>query len=229
MSRFRISRLCLQISEMQAFADGSDMKGIEKRVSEFVVARGNGLVNLEMADHALNAVAGGVETSVPTDYRRSVRPWRDYWTDAFGNQGVADHVAVIVFVGEEMVGPFVGQRHHAFERSTVRRFARCEVEGERDTAGITETMNLTGEPAPRAVKSLFVSLPVAPAAETWPLTVVESMLWRELSAIAWAMSWPPPPRHPLGSSVGNVGTRNDSSRCHPLNRDITFREIMNPE
>jgi hypothetical protein len=47
-------------------------------------------------------------------------------------------------------------------------------------------MNLTGEPAPRAAKSLFASPPFAPAAEMCPRTVVLSMLWRELSAIAWA-------------------------------------------
>jgi hypothetical protein len=47
-------------------------------------------------------------------------------------------------------------------------------------------MNFTGEPAPRAAKSLFASPPFAPAAEMCPRTVVLSMLWRELSAIAWA-------------------------------------------
>jgi len=68
----------------------------------------------------------------------------------------------------------------------VRRFAASEVEDERDASGITETTNLTGEPTPRAAKSLFASPPFAPAAETWPRTVVLSMLWRELSAIACA-------------------------------------------
>jgi hypothetical protein len=50
------------------------------------------------------------------------------------------------------------------------------MEDERDALGITETMNFTGEPAPRAAKRLFVSPPFAPAAETWPRIVVESML-----------------------------------------------------
>jgi hypothetical protein len=41
-----------------------------------------------------------------------------------------------------------------------------EVEDERDASGITETMNFTGEPAPRTAESLFASPPFAPAAET---------------------------------------------------------------
>ena len=83
-------------------------------------------------------------------------------------------------------GPLQKGDYLKFECRAVRRFAAREVEDERDAAGITETMNFTGEPAPRAAKSLFASPPFAPAAETWPRTVVESMLWRELSAIAWA-------------------------------------------
>jgi hypothetical protein len=85
-----------------------------------------------------------------------------------------------------MIGIGLGQRHYIFERRAVGRFSAREVESERDAGGITETVNFTGEPAPRAAKSLFTSPPLAPAADTWPRTVVLSMLWRELSAIAWA-------------------------------------------
>jgi hypothetical protein len=41
--------------------------------------------------------------------------------------------------------------------------------------GITETMNFTGEPAPRAAKSSLMNPPFPPAAETWARTVVLSM------------------------------------------------------
>src|SRR5438132_6971575 len=40
------------------------------------------------------------------------------------------------------------------------------MEDERDTSGIAETKNFTGEPAPRTAKSLFAGPPFAPAAET---------------------------------------------------------------
>ena len=43
-------------------------------------------------------------------------------------------------------------------------------------SGITETMNFTGEPAPRAAKSSSMNPPFPPAAETWARTVVLSML-----------------------------------------------------
>ena len=41
---------------------------------------------------------------------------------------------------------------------------------------ITETMNFTGEPSPRAPKSSSMNPPFPPAAETWARTEVESML-----------------------------------------------------
>lgn len=81
-------------------------------------------------------------------------------------QAGSDGIGVVTLVGEEIGGSFVGKRHHIFERRAVCGFARREVEDERDAFGITETMNFTGEPAPRAAKSLFPSPPFAPAAET---------------------------------------------------------------
>ena len=75
-----------------------------------------------------------------------------------------------------MAGPCVGERAERFELGAVGRLAAGEVEDEREAGRINETVNLTGEPAPRAAKSLFASPPFAPAADTWPRTVVESML-----------------------------------------------------
>lgn len=89
---------------------------------------------------------------------------------------IANRVRVVAFVGEEITGLHVAARVDVFERRAIRRFAGREVEGERDTFGVTETMNITGEPAPRAAKSLSLIPPSAPAAETWFRTFVESML-----------------------------------------------------
>jgi len=84
--------------------------------------------------------------------------------------------AVVALVGDQGAGGAVGQVDQRVVALAVRRLAAGEVEGERASLGIAETMNLTGEPAPRAAKRLCASPPFAPAAETWPRTVVESML-----------------------------------------------------
>jgi hypothetical protein len=162
------------------------MKSIEEGSRELVVSGGDGAVDLEMADHALDAVAFAVDASVPADDSFAMRPRWDGGTDAVLVESAADRIGVVGFVGEHIARSRFGESGYGFERRAVRRFASGEVEDERDASGITETMNLTGEPAPRAAKSLFACPPFAPAAETWPRTVVLSMLWRELSAIAWA-------------------------------------------
>lgn len=152
------------------------MKHVEERSGELVVAGGDGTVDLEMTDHALDAVALRVELPVPADRRLAVRARRDHRPDAGVMETVADGIAIVALVGDQVAGPCFGERTERFELRAVGRLAAGEVEGKRLTDGITETMNLTGEPAPRAAKSLFASPPFAPAAETWPRTVVESML-----------------------------------------------------
>lgn len=179
-------RSCLQSRGAKTAADGGEMERIEERGGELVVARGDGAVDFEMADHALDAVAIAIDAAVPANRRGAVGSRRNDRANASLSEAVADCVAVVALVGEEMLGPRLGERHHIFEDRAVGRFAGREVEGERDAVGVTETMNFTGEPAPRTAKRLFTSPPFAPAAETWPRTVVLSMLWRELSAIAWA-------------------------------------------
>ena len=162
------------------------MKGIEEGACQLVVAGGNGAVDLEVSDHALDAVALTVEVLVPADRRVAVAAGRDDGLDAARLEIAADGVAVVGLVADQVDGPRLGERFEGVERCRVVRFAAGEVEREREASGITETMNFTGEPAPRAAKSLFASPPFAPAAETWPRTVVESTLCRRLSAIAWA-------------------------------------------
>ena len=129
-----------------------------------------------MADHALDAIAFAIDRLVPADRFDSVGFRWDCRTDAVFLEPVSNGVGVIAFVGEEIARLHVAERIDVFERGAVGRFARREVEGERDSFGVTETVNFTGEPAPRAAKSLSLSPPFAPAAETWPRTVVESML-----------------------------------------------------
>lgn len=152
------------------------MKHVEERSGELVIACGDSAIDLEMTDQALDAVALPVDPLVPTDRCLAVRARRNDGPDAGLAEAIADRVAVVPLVGNQVAGPRVDERGERFELGAVGRLAAREVEGEREAGGITETVNFTGEPAPRAAKSLFASPPFAPAAETWPRTVVESML-----------------------------------------------------
>lgn len=160
------------------------MQKVEERTGELVVAGRDGAVDLQMADHSLNAVSFKVDAPVPADWRDPVAAWRNDGANAALDDIVADCGVVVSLVGQQVIWLGLGQGDQVAERRAVGRFAAREVKCERDAGGITETMNFTGEPAPRAAKSLFVSPPFAPAADVWPRTVVPSMLWRELSAIA---------------------------------------------
>ncbi len=156
--------------------DGGEMEHSEEALGELVVSRGDGTVDFEMTDHAFDAVALPVEAFVPADRGLAVGARRDDGPDAARLEIGADGVAVIALVGEHGPGRVFGQVDQRFVGGAVRRFAAREVEGERPSPGVCETVNLTGEPAPRAAKSLSLSPPFAPAADTWPRTVVESML-----------------------------------------------------
>ena len=89
---------------------------------------------------------------------------------------MADVVGVICLVAEESVRRLLGQIDQLFIGFAVGGLSRCEVEGKRSSFGISETVNFTGEPAPRAAKSSLMSPPFPPAAEMWARTVVLSML-----------------------------------------------------
>ena len=162
------------------------MKGIEEGSGHLVAARCDGAVDFEMPDHALDAVALVIDAPVPADRFIAVRTRQDGGADAIVMELAADRIGVVALIGDHIGGTGFGKRGYRFKLRAIRRFATAEVEDERDAVGITETMNLKAEAAPRAAKSLFASPPFAPAAETWPRTVVLSMLWRGLSAMAWA-------------------------------------------
>lgn len=164
------------MDKFEPVSGGGQVEHAEKALGQLVVAGGDGAVDLEMTEHALDAVALAVEALVPADHRRAIGSRRDDGPDAARLQVGADGVAVVALVGEQGVGDAVGQVDQRAVGRAVRRFARREVERERAAAGITDTVNFTGEPAPRAAKSLFASPPFAPAADTWPRMVVESML-----------------------------------------------------
>jgi len=177
---------CLRSGLTQAPTDCGDMQGVEERTGKPVVSCRDGTIALQMADRALDAVSFKIDAPIPADRRDPVGALRNDGANATLVEIVAVGSAVVALVDEQILGFGVGQGHQVAERRAICRFAAREVKRERDTGGITETMSFTGEPSPRAAKSLFASPPFAPAADTWPRTVVLSMLWRELSAIAWA-------------------------------------------
>lgn len=142
------------------------MKNIEERPGKFVISGGDCAVDLQMPDHAFDAVALAVDAPVPADFGFSIGFRRNAGMDARVVQAGADGIGIVALVSEKIGGPFIGERHHIFERRAVCGFAGGEMEDEWEAFGITETMNFTGEPAPRTAKSLFASPPFAPAAET---------------------------------------------------------------
>ncbi len=123
------------------------MKPIEERSGEFVIARGDRAADLEVADHALDAVALAIDALVPTDNGLARGFWCYDVTDAIGLELCADVVGIISLVREEIGGLHLGEREDVLERA-VGCFSGGVVEGEGRASGITEAVNFTGEPAP---------------------------------------------------------------------------------
>lgn len=106
-----------------------------------------------MAKDALDPVALAVELLVVTYRLLPVRFWRNDCLDAPPLQIGSDGVGVVSLVRQQRLGFVLWQIDQFFVGFAVRGFAGRKVEGDRPASGITETMNFTGEPAPRAAKS----------------------------------------------------------------------------
>jgi len=87
-----------------------------------------------------------------------------------------DRVGILALVGKQRDWCALGQIDQVFIGLAVGCFTDRQVEGERSSEGISQTVKFTGEPAPRAAKSASMSPPFPPAADTWARTVVLSML-----------------------------------------------------
>ena len=119
-----------------------------------------------MSEDALDAVAFAIEAFVVADRDLPVGLRRNDRFDAAPFQIGPDGIGIVGFIGQERLGLLPGQIDQIVIGFAVRRFARRKVEGDGPTPGITETMNFTGEPAPRAAKSSLIGPPFPPAAET---------------------------------------------------------------
>jgi hypothetical protein len=153
-----------------------DEQHAEEALGELIVSRGDSTVDLEVAEDTFDAIALAIEAFAIADCFGAGWFWRDHCPDPTLLQVLSDRIGVIGFVGEKRLGWLLRQIDQRVIGLTVCRFTGREVEGDRPTSGITEAMNFTGEPAPRAAKSSLISPPFPPAAETWARTVVLSML-----------------------------------------------------
>lgn len=164
------------MDEFEQVAGGRDLDHAEEALGELVVAGGDGAVDLEMTEHALDAVTLLVEGAVVDDRLFAVRAARDDGVDPASAQVLADGIGVISLVAEQGGRLGLGQRDQRVVRLAVGGLPAGQMKGEWSPAGIGDAVNLTAEPAPRAAKSLSMSPPFTPAADTWARMVVLSML-----------------------------------------------------
>lgn len=129
-----------------------------------------------MAQHTLDAIALTIKSLAVADRLCAVGFRRNDRFDPALLQVIADRVGVVSLIGKKSLRRLIRQIDQRVVGFAVCGFAGREMEGDGAASGITETMNLTGEPAPRAAKSSLMNPPFPPAAETWARTVVLSML-----------------------------------------------------
>lgn len=131
-----------------------------------IVSGSDGAVYLEVAEHPFDAVALAVKAFAVADRCGAVGFRRDDGFDAALFQVGSDRVSVVGLIGEKSIRCLLRKIDQRIVGFAVRRFAGREMEGDGPASGITETMNFTGEPAPRAAKSSLMNPPFPPAAET---------------------------------------------------------------
>ena len=97
------------------------MKDIEEGSGKLIVSGGDGAVDLEVADHALDTVAFAVDAAVPADRGVTVGAGRDDGTDAVVPERGADGVVVVALVGNQVVGPRLGLRLPPLESAVLNQ------------------------------------------------------------------------------------------------------------
>jgi hypothetical protein len=112
----------------------------------------DGAVDLEVAEDALDAVSLTVEAFEVADRPYAVGFRRDDGFDPAHLQVGADRVGIVSLVGDKGGRRLLEQIDQRVVALAVRRLAWREMEGDGAASGITETMNFTGEPAPRAAE-----------------------------------------------------------------------------
>jgi hypothetical protein len=130
-----------------------------------VVAGRDSAVDFEVSDHALDPVALAVERFVVAELPLSVGFRRNGRFDPSSPEIGPDQSRVVRLVGNEPLRGLLGQVDQPFVGFAVGRLPGREEERERAAFGISETVNFTGEPAPRAAKTSLMNPPFPRAAE----------------------------------------------------------------
>ncbi len=164
------------MDKFEPVSGGGDVNHAEEAFGELIISGGDGAVNFQTAEEALDVIALPVERPVMFDFDAAVRTARDDSLDVAACEVGSDGVGVVSLVRQKRLWRLLRQGDQRVIGLAIGRFADGQVEGERSSSGICQTVKFTGEPAPRAAKSASMSPPFPPAAETWARTVVLSML-----------------------------------------------------
>lgn len=170
----------------------------EVAVGELVVAGGDGTVDLEVAEHALDAVALLAER--PNMFDLHATDWRAR------NYGLVfplckvgtGCVGIVALIGEQSVRCLLVLVVHGVRGFAVSRFADRQMEGEWSYEGIGQTSKFTGDPTPPAARRASMRPFFPPAGDTLVRTMALSML-----------QWPPPAM--ISASITATVSQNPAS------------------
>ena len=161
-------------------------EGVES-IGKFVVSGCDTSELLEAIEESLDEVSCLI--AVPVDFALGVAV-ASRWDDRFGTGGFDDvdqGIAVVTFVSDDSTS-----RDCLNQGSPLRdigHLAGRQDQANRITQGIDTSMNLGGQPAPRATDRLIATVFLgAPAACWWARTIVASMNSSSRSASPWRAS-----------------------------------------
>ena len=153
----------------------------EEAVGQLIVSGGDGAVDLNLSEHSLDAIALLVERPIMLDFHAAVSPARNDCLDLALRKVSTDCIGV-----EKGVRYALGQADQGVIGLAICCLADRQMERERSSEGITQAVNFTGEPVPRAVKSASMSPPFPPAAETCEVAPV---FWAGCKATPDVIDW----------------------------------------
>jgi len=135
------------VDKFEPIFDCGEMEHSKEAFGKLVVTGCDRAVGLEMADRVFDTVALPVKAFVPADCGFAVGARWDDRTNATRLKVAANGVAVVSLIRDHGLGRDLGTLDQRFVGCAIRPFAAGGVEGESAFLGVTEAVNLTGEPA----------------------------------------------------------------------------------
>jgi len=161
-------------------------EGVES-IGKFVVSGCDAAELLETIEESLDEVSCLV--AVPVDFALGVAI-ASRWDDRFGTGSLDDvdqGITVVTFVGDNRAG--LDCLNQGSPLRDIGHLAGGQNQTNRVAQGIDTSMNLGGQPAPRATDRLIATVFLgAPAACWWARTIVASMKSSSRSASPWRAS-----------------------------------------